>query len=187
MGSRKEKVREVGIEPTETVAYSQRRSIKHRRLSTQSVRSHFARKGRPSLRSDSPFFSWARGEWLPFKVAYFVPVCKRAGIGLSLSCLYHPSFGWRGEFLISLVVTSIVAGQVPSLLGQVHPGASSFQCSQLGLPPTYALDRLSSPFMSVTSMVRVDDKQVSLAVPRGITKPPRVWRYDVVAFHVGDL
>jgi hypothetical protein len=37
------------------------------------------------------------------------------------------------------------------------------------------------------SGLKVDDKQVSLAVPRGITKPPRVWRYDVVAFHVVDL
>jgi len=155
MGSRKEKGREVGIEPTETVAYSQRRSIKHRRLSTQSVRSQTARKGRPSLRSDSPFFSWARGERLPYNVAYFVPVCKRACVGLLLSCLYHPSFGWRGEFLISLVVTSIVAGQVPSLLGQVHPGASSQQCSQIGLPPIYALDRMSSPFISWTSMFGV--------------------------------
>ena len=60
-------------------------------------------------------------------------LCRYASglkIGLSLSCLYHPSFSWRGEFLISLVVTSIVAGQVPSLLGQVHPGASSYQRSQ---------------------------------------------------------
>jgi len=152
MGSRKEKGREVGIEPTETVAYSQRRSIKHRRLSTQSVRSHFARKGRPSLRSHSPFFSWARGERLPFKVAYFVPVCKRAKIGLLLSWLYHPSFSWRGEFLISLVVTSIVAGQVPSLLGQVHPGASSYQRSQ----NRFASYLCAGPFIIAFHIVDLD-------------------------------
>ena len=133
----------------------QKRCLLTQRLSMQSVRCHTARKGRPPLRSHSPVFPWARSYRLPYNVAYFVPVCKRACVGLLLSCLYHPSFGWRGEFLISLVVTSIVAGQVPSLLGQVHPGASSQQCSQIGLPPIYALDRMSSPFISWTSMFGV--------------------------------
>ena len=37
------------------------------------------------------------------------------------------------------------------------------------------------------SGLKVDDKQVSLAAPRGITKPPHVWRYDVRDLHVVDL
>ena len=44
-----------------------------------------ARKGRPSLRSHSPELPWARSFWLPVKVAYFVPVCKRVCVGVVYS------------------------------------------------------------------------------------------------------
>ena len=105
----------------------QKRCLLALRLSMRSVRTQFARKGRPSLRSHSPELPWARSFWLPFKVAYFVPVCKRAKIGLLLSCLYHPSFSWRGEFLISLVVTSIVGveGRFPPVRVRFTFNASS--------------------------------------------------------------
>ena len=83
-----------------------------------------ARKGRPSLRSNSPVFPWARSYRLPNRVAYFVPVCKRAKIGLLLSWLYHPSFIRRGEFLSlyrSLLLYCSGAGSFPI-------GSSSPRC-----------------------------------------------------------
>ena len=86
------------------------------RLSMRSVRTQSARKGRPSLRSNSPFFSWARGEWLPFKVAYFMPVCKRARVGLLLSCLKRQVPSRSGQVRLWCILLSVLANRFASYL-----------------------------------------------------------------------
>ena len=75
MGSRKVKVREVGIEPTETEALLLAMAIGVFRAAAAA-----ARKGRPSLRSHSPELPWARSFWLPVK-------CARLSVGAGYSLL----------------------------------------------------------------------------------------------------
>ena len=95
MGSRKVKVREVGIEPTETEALLLAMAIGVFRAAAAA-----ARKGRPSLRSHSPELPWARSFWLPVKVAYFVPVCKRAGLDFCCRvCITHLSVGGVSSYV----------------------------------------------------------------------------------------
>ena len=60
------------------------------------------------------------------RLAHFSRCASGRGLDFCYrGCITHLSVGGVSSYLFIVVCYSIVAGQVPSLSGQVHPGASS--------------------------------------------------------------
>ena len=121
------RVREVGIEPTETVCLLTGVLIAFHRGSVQSraVTVLLARDAHPFALTLQSY----RGRGLSgsrLRLAHFSRCASGRGLDFCYrGCITHLSVGGVSSYLFIVVCYSIVAGQVPSLLGQVHPGASS--------------------------------------------------------------
>ena len=189
--SRMEKVREVGIEPTERFTVEER-MIHATTYRTRAVTMLLARDAHPFALTLQSY----RGRGLSGSRLRLHTLCRYAS-GLVLyfcyrGCITRLSVG-AGEFLKTLLkyFARLKAGSLPFGSGSpsVHPLDSAHS---IGLPPTYALDRLSSPFMSWTSEGLGFPKAAEGNFPwvrptRGTTKPPRVWHYEGGDLHGGDL